>query len=43
MTYRNYLIFKEDGKVKITDHIGTIVIDEELLYLLNLLLESNND
>lgn len=43
MTYKNYLIYKENGKVKITDHIGTIVIDEELLYLLNLLLESNND
>lgn len=43
MTYKNYLIYKENGKVKITDHIGIIVIDEELLYLLNLLLESNND
>lgn len=43
MTYKNYLIYEEDGKVKITDHIGTIVIDEELLYLLNLLLESNTD
>lgn len=43
MTYKNYLIYKENGKVKITDHIGAIVIDEELLYLLNLLLESNNN
>lgn len=31
MTYKNYLIYKENGKVKITDHIGTVVIDNDLI------------
>lgn len=31
MTYKNYLIYEENGELKITDHIGTIVVDNELI------------
>ena len=31
MTYKNYLIYEENGELRITDHIGTIVVDNELI------------
>lgn len=31
MTYKNYLIYKENGELKITDHIGTVVIGNDLI------------
>lgn len=32
--YKDYLIIKENGEVKITNGIGTIIIDEQLLIIL---------
>lgn len=32
--YKNYLIIKENNKIKITNGIGEIVIDEKLLIIL---------
>ena len=31
MTYKNYLIYEENGELRITDHIGTVVIDNNLI------------
>lgn len=31
MTYKNYLIYEENGELRITDYIGTIVIDNDLI------------
>ena len=42
MTYKNYLIYKENGELKITDHIGTIVIDEDLIKLLEKIYEKQD-
>lgn len=39
MTYKNYLIYEENGELKITDYIGTIVVDEDLIKLLEKIYE----
>lgn len=43
MTYKNYLIYEENGELKITDHIGTIVIDEDLIKLLEKIYEKQDN
>lgn len=42
MTYKNYLIYEENGEIKITDHIGTIVINEDLIKLLEKIYEKQD-
>lgn len=41
--YKDYLIIKEDNTVKITNGIGTIVIDKKLLKILEEVVDENNN